>query len=108
MALILAGCGGRFHRAPVSEPMVRPAETARGPIRTACLQSTRERKSSRLCGCIQSVADQTLTHAQQRRSVAFYSNPHLAQDVRQSDRGSDERFWEAYSDYAERAEGICA
>jgi hypothetical protein len=33
---------------------------------------------------------------------------HSAQEVRQSDRPGDERFWRAYIAYAEKAERICS
>ena len=115
MALILtlAGCGGgqRFKNkggssyarsVPASAPM------ASGPISRACMASDRKARSPRLCGCIQGVADQTLNSAQQRRAVAFYSNPQLAQDIRQSDRSSNEQFWKAYKEYGERAQQLCS
>jgi hypothetical protein len=81
---------------------------ASGPINQACLASDRKARSRALCGCIQAAANQTLTGAQQRRAVAFYSNPQLAQDIRQSDSPNDERFWEAYRAYGERAERLCS
>jgi len=105
MALLLTGCGGGTPRqAPAS--LVVP-EVAFGPIRSACLQSDRSARSPQLCGCIQATADRTLSPADQRRSVAFYTDPHLAQQVRQSDRSDDERFWKAYVAYSESAARQC-
>jgi len=89
-------------RAAPSAPMM-----ATGPLQRACLSSDRRARSRALCGCIQSAANQTLTASQQQRAVGFYSNLHQAQEVRQSDRGSDEAFWEAYRAYGERAERMC-
>ena len=51
--------------------------------------------------------NETLTASQQNRAVSFYSDPAAAQTIRQSDRAGDERFWEAYRNYEERAEAIC-
>ena len=107
VALSLAGCGGGAPREPARGFVVRTAPVASGPINTACQQSNREGRTRGLCGCIQAAADQTLTQAQQRRSVAFYTAPELAQEVRQSDRQIDRQFWEAYVNYGKRAEQIC-
>ena len=104
VALGLAGCGGANRFAGDSRA-VQPV--ASGPISSACLQSDREARSPALCGCIQAVANQTLSGAQQRRAVGFYSDPHSAQVIRQSDRGRDRSFWRSYTDYALRAERIC-
>jgi hypothetical protein len=39
--------------------------------------------------------------------VGFYSDPHSAQVIRQSDRGPDRSFWRSYTNYALEAERIC-
>ncbi len=106
MVVVLAGCGGSPQRSASS--IARSAPVASGPISRACLQSNRETRSPRLCGCVQAAANQTLSQAQQRRAVAFYTDPHLAQVIRQSDRAVDKRFWEAYVAYGERAEQLCS
>ncbi len=106
IALGLAGCGGGS-RETVRAPVARAVPLASGPISKACIVSGREGRSARLCGCIQAAADLSLTPAQQRRAVAFYADPHLAQVVRQSDKPADERFWEAYVNYGKRAEAMC-
>lgn len=111
LVLLLAGCGGggkhsdsrsRSGAAPVYTP------TAHGPLRTACLASDRKARSASLCGCIQAVANQTLSSAEQKRAVSFYRNPHLAQEIRQSSRASDKRFWSSYSEYGKRAARVCS
>lgn len=104
LVLGLAGCGGanRFEGDPRAG---RPV--ASGPISDVCLRSDRKARSPALCGCIQAVANQTLSGAEQRRAVGFYSDPHSAQEVRTSTRLGDQRFWEAYTAYAERAERVC-
>src|SRR6056297_614513 len=89
MVVSLAGCGG-FHKAkrgappPKAQPVYTPAPStnsgtgivntaapiakpfARGPINTACMASDRKARSRELCGCIQAVADDTLSGSQQR------------------------------------------
>lgn len=104
LALTLAACGGsnRFEGDPRAG---RPV--ASGPISDACLASDRKARSPALCGCIQAVANQTLSGAEQRRALGFYRDPHSAQEVRTSDRPADQRFWETYIAYAERAERVC-
>lgn len=108
LTVLLAGCGGgggdRFRAGSGPSSGVPMAS---GPLNQACLASNRKARSRALCGCIQAAANQTLTSSQQRRAVAFYADPHLAQEVRQSDRASDERFWDAYRAYGERAERLC-
>lgn len=106
MAFCLAGCGGGSNPAP-SRVASTPIPIASGPINTACLGSNRTARSRQLCGCIQSVANQTLSGSQQSRAATFYNNPQQAQVIRQSDRAADERFWQAYRAYGERAEQIC-
>lgn len=115
LILTLAGCGGgdRFKSSDrgassSSSSIPRAAPRAIGPISSACLSSDRKARSRALCGCIQAVADQTLTNAQQRRAVKFYADPHLAQEIRQSDRSSDEVFWDAYVEYGRRANATCS
>jgi hypothetical protein len=104
LVLGLAGCSGanRFDGDPRAG---RPV--ASGPISDACLRSDRKARSPALCGCIQAVANQTLSGAEQRRAVGFYSDPHAAQEVRTSERPGDQRFWDAYMTYADRAERVC-
>lgn len=108
----LAACSSpeRFSSKAVTPAVTRsaPLMTASGPISRACMASGREKRSRSLCGCIQAAADQTLSKSQQQRAVGFYGDLHAAQDVRQSDRDADERFWEAYRAYGTRAERMCA
>ncbi|ARE42131.1 hypothetical protein RGUI_3990 [Rhodovulum sp. P5] len=78
-----------------------------GPIERACLQSDRPGASRGLCGCIQEVADLTLSRGDQNRAVKFFRDPHQAQEVRQSDRRSDERFWQRYKKFGATAANYC-
>lgn len=108
LMMVLAGCGGAQRTPDRQSSTSGVIQIASGPINSACLQSDRKARSRTLCGCIQAVANDTLSGADQRRAVQFYSDPQKAQDIRQSDRPGDERFWQAYGVYAARAEQVCA
>lgn len=105
--MALAACGSSKPAPRQTATYVTPTPSATGPLASACLASDRSARSRALCGCIQAVANGSLTLNEQRRAVAFYTDPHLAQTIRQSDKPSDEKFWQAYSGYAERAERVC-
>ena len=77
-----------------------------GMIERACLASDRP-KSRALCGCIQQAANVTLSGGEQRTAAAFFADPHRAQEVRQSDRARDERFWARYQRFGATAEAYC-
>jgi len=108
MILLLTGCGGGNKSRATRPPPLRNAPVAFGPISQACMASDRDARSRELCGCIQLVADETLSGSEQLRAARFYSEPQQAQETRQSDRSDDERFWEAYVAYGERAKNICS
>ena len=76
-------------------------------IEQACLRSDRDSKSRQLCGCIQQAANLTLTAPDQKLAASFYKDPQKAQDVRQSDRWANEKFWDRYKEYAETARTFC-
>ncbi|RMD94619.1 MAG: hypothetical protein D6811_02425 [Alphaproteobacteria bacterium] len=78
-----------------------------GPIETACLRSGRPAASPALCGCIQQVADIVLTRSDQRLAAKFFTDPDLAQSIRQSDSRAHERFWQKYRSFGETAEAYC-
>jgi hypothetical protein len=78
-----------------------------GQIQQACMASGRT-ASSALCVCIQSVANQTLSRSEQRKVAKFFSDPHRAQEVRQSDRASDERLWTRYRQFGAAAQNYCS
>lgn len=82
-----------------------PAEAGR--IERACAASDRGARDTRLCACIQIVADQTLDRREQRLAASFFKDPHRAQEVRQSDRASHERFWLRYRAFGDAAERAC-
>lgn len=78
-----------------------------GPIDSACVRSDRARGNAPLCGCIQQVANQSLSRSDQRRAANFFRNPHEAQEVRMSKRDADNAFWARYKAFAGRAEAYC-
>lgn len=77
-----------------------------GTIERACLSSDRP-KTAALCGCIQQAANVTLNGREQRMAARFFSDPHKAQVVRQSDRASDTAFWTRYKRFGATAEAYC-
>jgi hypothetical protein len=78
-----------------------------GVIERACLGSDRPAASRILCGCIQNVADLTLDRRDQRLAAKFFRDPHMAQEVRQSDKRSHEIFWQKYKKFGASAESYC-
>jgi hypothetical protein len=80
---------------------------ASGEISQACLEADRRAASPALCSCVQQVANQSLSNSDQTRAAVFFSEPQLAQDTRQSDRSSDERFWQRYRAFSDLAGQIC-
>lgn len=79
-----------------------------GPIDSACVKSDRSARSGRLCGCIQQVADQTLSRSDQRRAARFFRDAEEAQQVRMSKSSADNAFWARYKRFAATAEAYCA
>ncbi len=79
-----------------------------GLIERACLSSDRRAGGdTRLCACIQIVADQVLTPSEQRLGAGFFKNPDRSQEVRQSDNAADAVFWEKWKAYGEAASEYC-
>lgn len=78
-----------------------------GPVDSACVRSERAAGNARLCGCIQQVADMTLSRADQRRAAGFFRDAQQAQDVRTSKRDGDNAFWARYKNFAATAEAYC-
>jgi len=78
-----------------------------GPIESACNKSDRRASTRALCGCIQDVADATLTGADQRLAAKFFGDPHMAQEIRQSHKAAHEAFWQKYKLFGQTAETFC-
>jgi len=88
-------------------PVWTPATANAGVIERACITAGRQAASGRLCDCIQQVADQMLTNADQRLAAKFFSEPHKAQEIRQSDNARHEAFWLRYKEFGVSAAAMC-
>ncbi|MCA3446978.1 MAG: hypothetical protein INF93_09710 [Rhodobacter sp.] len=100
-----------FLAAAVTASLLLPlaaTAVAAGPIEKACLNSDRRGASRAMCNCIQEAADMTLRGADQRRAAKFFSDPEEAQQVRMSDRESDNAFWDRYKAFGDSARALCA
>lgn len=84
-----------------------PVFAAPGVIDRACRQSDRQAATPQLCSCIQRVANQSLNRTERRKVAKFFSDPHQAQQVRQSDRSTDEVLWKRYKAFGEQARNSC-
>lgn len=76
-----------------------PTPTMAGPISNACMKSDRKAKSRKLCSCMQAVANQELSRRDQKLAASFFKDPQKAQDIRQSDKHSNEQFWKRYKKF---------
>jgi hypothetical protein len=94
---VLAGCGGGGGQR--ADPT--------GPIARACNGSDRQQANPQSCGCIQVVANQRLSSADQRRGARFFRDPDRAQDVRLSDTAANDAFWERWTAFGEAVEAQC-
>lgn len=99
----LAACGGGTD--VVTRSMTIPV--ANGPIAAACMEAGRSGASRTRCGCIQAAADRMLPPGSHRRGAAFFAEPHLAQETRQSKQPRDVAFWGAWKSFAAGAEQMC-
>lgn len=109
-ALVACGGGGtRYSSANSSRGYSpQPIMFAVGPIHRACLSGKRTAATPARCGCVQAVADQSLNVGDQKRGAKFFDDPHRAQETRQSDRSSDERFWLAWKAFGQNAAAACS
>lgn len=103
-SLSLAACGGSR-----SAPNAPAVAFATGPIQQACQAQGRKQASSARCGCIQAVADWTLSDRDQRRGAGYFSDPHALQQVRQDQDSnpSNKRFWAVWKEYGQQSAEFC-
>ncbi|WP_366942597.1 hypothetical protein [uncultured Tateyamaria sp.] len=107
-AFALTACGGTRYSSYNAVRGTTPTVLfATGPIYSACQKAGRKQASRARCGCVQAVADQSLNTDDQRRGASFFEDPHRAQEVRQSDRSADERFWTKWKAYSSDAARMC-
>ncbi|MEJ1993411.1 MAG: hypothetical protein P8X50_17455 [Maritimibacter sp.] len=76
-------------------------------INNACLSSDRDAANRALCACLQSVADKSLSPAEQRRGAQLFGKPHLSEELRASARDSDRVFWQKWQSFGDRAQKTC-
>ena len=76
-----------------------PTKSEAGVLSRACMRSDRKAATRPMCNCIQQVANQNLSRADQRLAATFFKDPHKAQEIRQSDLRSHEKFWLRYKDF---------
>lgn len=84
-----------------------PVLAASGVIDRACRQANRSAATPQLCRCIQKVANHSLNRSERRKAAKFFADPHRAQEVRQSNRDSDEALWKKYKAFGEKARATC-
>lgn len=76
-------------------------------IERACMRADRKAATRSLCGCVQDVADLVLSKSDQKLAASFFKTPQKAQDTRQSDSRSRERFWKRYKEFGKTAKEFC-
>ena len=106
----LAACGGgsRYSSSNANRGYTpQPVQFATGPIHRACVTANRKAATPARCGCVQAVADQSLDNSDQRRGAKLFKDPHQAQEIRQSDNPSNERFWLAWKAFGQNAAAVC-
>lgn len=107
----LASCGGsRYSSSNASGARASASSTtlyASGPIASACRAAGRKEASRARCGCVQAVANRSLSSSEQQRGVPFFNNPQRSQDVRQSGNASNERFWKKWKTFSTQAGRMC-
>lgn len=91
----------------VTVAAVLPSPVEARNIEQACMNSGRSSANRSLCGCIQRVADQTLTSSDQRTAARFFKDPQKAQDMRMSKSDRDNAFWERYQNFGYTAGKVC-
>ena len=79
-----------------------------GEIGQACLASGRSGASARTCGCVQAVANRSLTRSEQSRVAGFFEEPERAQALRVRDDAASERLWVRYRAFADNAAAVCS
>ena len=105
----LAACGGGSQYSSASRGYAPPVVMfATGPIQKACQAQGRKAATRGRCGCVQAVANQSLSAGDQRRGASYFKDPHKLQEVRQSSNPGNERFWRDWKAYGERAEQLCS
>ena len=109
LCAVLAGCGGAARKSvdTGSSGSGTGVVFARGPILEACLAAGRKQATRQRCGCVQAVADLSLSRDEQRRGAAFFEDPQGLQDLRMSNSTVNAQFWDRWKSYGSQAENLC-
>lgn len=102
--LTLAACGNRFESSGNNTGSTRGAS---GPISSACLAADRSAASTRLCNCVQGVANAELSSSDRSRVARFFGDPEFAHSIRISDTTANDAFWRRYQAFVTRARNTC-
>lgn len=86
---------------------VLPVAAEASRIQNACARSDRAAATPARCACLQQVANQHLTRADQRQAARFFRDPDRAHQVRFSRDERDRAFWQRYGAFADAAEARC-
>lgn len=86
---------------------VQPVMAA-GIVERACVKSDRKKATRTACNCVQRVANVKLSRSDQKLAAKFFKDPHLSQEVRQSDNPSKEQFWLRYKAFGNLAASTCS
>ncbi|NIZ14414.1 hypothetical protein [Phaeobacter sp. HF9A] len=100
-----------FHRRltlclSLSAALLAPLAEA-GTIEKACRSSARGAAQAALCHCLDQVAAQSLSRAEQRAVSKWFADPHGAEVVRQSANSRDAQLWKKYQSFGSEAERVC-
>ena len=79
--------------------------SAAGFIENICLAKSGQ---SALCACTQSVANRTLSVADQRTAAQMIAEPDLYYDYAESSRGSKKAFIERYDVWGDKVAELCS
>jgi hypothetical protein len=107
----LASCGGTPYSSNNAAGIRASASSqtlyASGPIASACRAAGRKEASRARCGCVQAVANRSLSSSEQLRGMPFFNNPQRVQDLRKSDTASNKRFWRKWKEFGTQASRMC-
>ena len=71
------------------------------------MAATRAAASPALCGCVQQVANQTLSASDRSRVADFFADPEVAHAMRINDSPFADSFWERYQNFVRTSETVC-
>lgn len=86
---------------------VSAPQASANAVERACRQLDRSSATPARCACVGKVASQKLSASERRKVAGWFSDPHQAQVVRQSDRRRDEKLWARYRAFGDAAERAC-